>query len=62
MQNTKSTPYQCAEVRRTVTVIQRIQWVSGIGQDDAEPVVLAERCAQASRCPRFAHCPLKAAV
>jgi hypothetical protein len=36
------------------------RWVSGIGQDDAEPVVLAEACALASRCPRVAHCPLTA--
>ena len=42
MQTTKTTPYHCAELRRSVPVLQRIEWVSGIGQDDAEPVVLAE--------------------
>lgn len=47
MQTTKTTPYHCAELRRSVPVIQRIEWVSGIGQDDAEPVVLAEACALA---------------
>ena len=60
MQTTKTTPYHCAELRRSVPVIQRIEWVSGIGQDDAEPVVLAEACALASRCPRVANCPLTA--
>lgn len=60
MQTTKTTPYRCAELRRSVPVLQRIEWVSGIGQDDAEPVVLAEACALASRCPRVAHCPLTA--
>lgn len=39
MQTTKTTPYHCAELRRSVPVFQRIEWVSGIGQDDAEPVV-----------------------
>ena len=57
MQTTKTTPYHCAELRRSVPVIQRIEWVSGIGQDDAEPVVLAEACALASRCPKVATCP-----
>ena len=37
MQTTKTTPYHCAELRRSVPVLQRIEWVSGIGQDDAEP-------------------------
>lgn len=60
MQTTKTNPYHCAELRRSVPVLQRIEWVSGIGQDDAEPGVLAEACALASRCPRFAHCPLTA--
>ena len=54
MQTTKTTPYHCAELRRSVPVLQRIEWVSGIGQDDAEPVVLAEACALASRCPKGA--------
>ena len=49
MQTTKTTPYHCAELRRSVPVLQRIEWVSGIGQDDSEPVVLAEACALASR-------------
>lgn len=35
MQTTKTTPYHCAELRRSVPVLQRIEWVSGIGQDDA---------------------------
>ena len=52
MQTTKTTPYHCAELRRSVPVLQRIEWVSGIGQDDAEPVVLAEACALASRWAR----------
>ena len=60
MQTINKTQYQCAELRRSVPVIQRIEWVSGIGQDDAEPVVLAEACALASRCPRVANCPLTA--
>ena len=60
MQTIQKTQYHCAELRRYVPVIQRIEWVSGIGQDDAEPVVLAEACALASRCPRVAHCPLTA--
>lgn len=60
MQTTKTNPYHCAELRRSVPVFQRIEWVSGIGQDDPEPVVLAEACALASRCPRVAHCPLTA--
>ena len=33
MQTTKTTPYHCAELRRSVPVLQRIEWVSGIGQD-----------------------------
>ena len=41
MQTTKTTPYHCAELRRSVPVLQRIEWVSGIGQDDAEPVGVA---------------------
>ena len=41
MQTTKTNPYHCAELRRSVPVFQRIEWVSGIGQDDSEPVVLA---------------------
>ena len=55
MQTNTTTPYHCAELRRSVPVLQRIEWVSGIGQDDAEPVVLAEACALASRCPRVAN-------
>lgn len=31
MQTTKTTPYHCAELRRSVPVLQRIEWVSGIG-------------------------------
>lgn len=58
MQTTKTTSYPCAELRRSVPLIQRIEWVSEIGQDDAEPVVLAEACALTSRCQRVAHCPL----
>ncbi|MBS0230368.1 MAG: hypothetical protein JSS52_04320 [Proteobacteria bacterium] len=61
MQSIQTTPYQCAELRRTVTVIQRIEQASGIGDDEAEPVVLAEACALAQRCPKVAHCPLMAA-
>ena len=60
MQTTKTTPYHCAELRRFVPVLQRIEWVGGIGQDDAEPVVLAEACALASRCPKVENCPLTA--
>ncbi|AKK25115.1 hypothetical protein MB84_30815 (plasmid) [Pandoraea oxalativorans] len=60
MQTTKTAPYHCAELRCSVPVIQRIEWGSGIGQDDVEPVVLAEACALASRCSRVAHCPLTA--
>ena len=41
MQTTKTTPYHCAELRRSVPVLQRIEWVSGIGQDDAEACALA---------------------
>lgn len=52
--------YHCAELRGSVPLIQRVEWVSGIGQDDAEPVVLAEACALASRCPKVATCPLTA--
>ena len=60
MQTINKTQYQCAELRRPVPVLQRIEWVSGIGQDHAEPVVLAEACALASRCPKVATCPLTA--
>lgn len=42
MQTINKTQYHCAELRRSVPLIQRVEWVSGIGQDDAEPVVLAE--------------------
>ena len=52
MQTLNKTQYHCAELRRSVPLIQRVEWVSGIGQDDAEPVVLAEACALASRCPK----------
>lgn len=61
MQTIQTTSYPCAELRRAVLLIQRIEWVSGIGQDAAEPVVLAEACELASRCPRVANCPLTAA-
>ena len=57
MQTIQKTQYHCAELRRSVPVIQRIEWVSGIGQDDAEPVVLAEACALASRCQRGRELP-----
>ena len=60
MQTINKTQYHCAELRRSVPLIQRVEWVSGIGQDDAEPVVLAEACALASRCPKVANCPLTA--
>ena len=60
MTTTKNTTYQCAELRRSVSVVQYIEWVSGISDDAAEPVVLSEACALASRCTRVAHCPLLA--
>ena len=60
MQTLNKTQYHCAELRGSVPLIQRVEWVSGIGQDDAEPVVLAEACALASRCPRVENCPLTA--
>ena len=60
MQTIQKTQYHCVELRRAVPVIQRIEWVSGIGQDEADPVVLAEACALASRCPRVSNCPLTA--
>lgn len=38
-------------------VVQRMEWVSGIGDDAAEQVVLAEACVLASRCPKVERCP-----
>jgi len=58
MQTTKNKLYRCAETRRTVTIVQLIEWVSGIGDEGAEPIVLAETCTRASNCPRFSHCSL----
>lgn len=46
-----TTMYQCAELQRSVSVVQYIAWVSGIGEDAAEPVVLSEACALVSHCP-----------
>jgi hypothetical protein len=60
MQTTQTTSYNCVELRRSVRVVQRIEWVSGIGDDEAEPVVLSEACSLSSRCPRVAYCPLLA--
>lgn len=58
MQTTQTTSYNCIELRRLVSVVQHIEWVSGIGDDEAEPVVLIEACSLSSHCPRVAHCPL----
>ncbi len=60
MQTLNKTQYHCAELRGSVPLIQRVERGRGMGQDDAEPVVLAEACALASRCPRVVNCPLTA--
>ena len=57
----QTTSYNCAELWRPVRVFKLIEWVSGIGDDDAEPVVLSVSCSLASRCPRVGYCPLLAA-
>jgi hypothetical protein len=33
MQTLNKTQYHCAELRGSVPLIQRVEWVSGIGQD-----------------------------
>ena len=33
MQTINKTQYHCAELRGSVPLIQRVEWVSGIGQD-----------------------------
>ena len=48
MQTLKKTQYHCAELRRSVPLIQRVEWVSGIGQDDAEPVGVVSEFGQQS--------------
>lgn len=57
MQTTK-TVFQCPEKHQAVLVHQVIQWVSGIGDQAAERVVVAQDCALASRCPVVSRCPL----
>ena len=59
MQTIQKAPYSCAQLRRVVPLVQRVEWVSGIGDDEAEPVVVAETCALTSRCPCVASCPLR---
>lgn len=58
MQTNRTVQYTCVELRRTVAIFQQIEWVSGIGDDQAEPIVLAEVCKLASRCPKVGNCPL----
>lgn len=45
MQTNRTVQYTCVELRRTVAIFQQIEWVSGIGDDQAEPIVLALRYA-----------------
>lgn len=59
MQTIQKTSYRCAQLRRVVPLVQRVEWVSGIGDDEAEPVVVAETCTLASRCPYVASCLLR---
>lgn len=59
MPTNRTVQYACVALRRTVPIRQQIEWVSGIGDDQAEPVVLAEACKLASHCPKVDTCPLR---
>jgi hypothetical protein len=58
MHSQKTALYHCAELQRPVRVVQHIEWASGIGDDEPEPVVVDEACMLASRCPKVECCPL----
>ena len=59
MQTIQKASYLCAQLRRVVPLVQRVEWVSGIGDDESEPLVVAETCTLASHCPWVASCPLR---
>lgn len=58
MQTNRAAQFACVEINRTVPIVQRVEWVSGIGDDQPQPIVLAEACRLASRCPKAESCPL----
>ena len=57
--STTQTPYDCNIEHKRIYIFRKIEWASGIGDDDITPMVLHETCNDEKKCPSLLRCPLR---